>query len=143
MVKIKSSTGGMVNVEIKGVAQAIAFIRRKGLDVINGSDAGVFQAANFVQQEVQESIIGNRPEPKSVDTGLFGNSIVVDKIETSQYKVFPEKKKYPGTSTTTQDVAKILEFGTSRLNARRHFRNTEFRTKNKIGEIIEKNIKSI
>ena len=80
-MKVASSSGGFVTVEVKGVAQAIELIRQKGQDILNGTDAKVFQAANFIQQEVQESIIGNRTETKSVDTGNFANSIEVSKVK--------------------------------------------------------------
>jgi len=140
MVKVISSRGGFVQVEVKGVAAAAAFIRKKGHDIKDGSDAGVFQAANFVQQEVQESIIGRRAEPKSVDTGRLGNSIIVEKIKDEEYKILPEKQFYPGTNTTTQQVATILEFGTSKIFPRRHFGNTEKRTKEPVRKIIDKEI---
>lgn len=132
MVFVPSSRGGVVQVEVKGVAEAIRFIRRKGKDVEFGADLGVFQGANFLQQEVQESAIGNRSEPKSVDTGRFANSISVDKIKKSVYKVF-----------TKVPYAKFLEFGTSSMNPRRHFGNSLARNKKKIvsitkGQIIVK-----
>lgn len=129
MVKVPSSTGGVVTVEIKGVSEALRFIRRKGKDVEFGADSGVFQAANFLQQEVQESAIGNRAEPKSVDTGRFANSIDVDKIKKAVYKVF-----------TKVPYAKFLEFGSSRMNPRRHFNNSLARNKKKIREIIDEQV---
>jgi len=130
MVFVPSSRDGTVQVEIKGVAQSLAFIRRKGKDVKAGADAGVFQAANFIQQEVQESIIGNRAEPKSVDTGRFANSIQVNKKE---FAVFEVSTKVP--------YAVFLEFGTSRVPARMHFRNTLSVNKAKVRKIVEQAIK--
>lgn len=132
MVKVRSSSGGFVNVEIKGVAEAMRYIRRKGKDLEGASDTGVFQAANFVQQEVQESIIGKRAEPKSVDTGRFANSINVDKIKKSIYKVF-----------TKVPYAEALEHGTTRIKGRHHFENTRERTRHKVRRIIEIAIKKI
>ena len=141
MVKVKSSSGGFVNVKVKGIAQARHFLLTKEKDIKDGADAGVFQAANFVQQEVQEDIIGNRAgATKSVDTGRFGNSISVDKLRKSVYKVFPLKSTYPGTHTTTEDVARILEFGTSRIAPRRHFGRTRDRTRVAVRKIVDKEV---
>ena len=135
MVKVKSSTGGVVDIQVKGIASAAAFIRKKGKDIEDGSDAGVFQASNFVQQEVQESIIGRRPpSPKNVDTGRLANSIVSLKIRDSEYKVEPASITYPGTSVDTKQVATILEPNS------RHFANTLERTRTDVKKIIEKKV---
>ena len=126
MVKVASSSGGFVQVEVKGVAEAIEVIRKKGKDVVDGTDAKVFQAANALQQEIQESIIGNRAEPKSVDTGTFANSIEVGKKELNKYSI-----------STDVEYAKFLEYGTSRLEPRNHFRNSLSRMRVKILEILK------
>lgn len=141
MVLVKSSRGGTVRVEILGVNETLRLLRSKGKDVEQGADTGVLLAANFIKEEVQESIIGNRAEPKSVDTGLFGDNIIADKIRKAEFKIFTRRVKYPGTNTTTQEVATKLEFGTSTISPRMHFRNTEARNKKKIRNIIEKEIK--
>ena len=141
MVKVLSSKGGFVQIEMKGAAQAIAFLRKKGKDVFDGADVGTFRAATFILSEVQESIIGNRPgiAPKSVATGLFGNSITIDKIENAVYKVFPRRLKYPDTNITTDEVATLLEFGSRGRPPRPHFGNTIKHGPNKIK--IKKEIK--
>ena len=128
MVIVKG-TRGPVQVEIIGVAQALAFLRRKGKDIEDGSDLGVFRAANFLQGEIQESIIGNRPETRSVDTGRFANSIKLDKIKNAEYQVF-----------TKVPYAKFLEFGTSRMQPRQHFRNSASRNRKKIRNIIKEKL---
>jgi len=140
LVKVSSTAGGKVPIEIHGINETKMFLQAKRKIVLTASDAGVLRAANFVEQEVQESIIGNRSEPKSVRTGRFGNSIRVDKIRNAAFKVYPEKVSYPGGNVTTEDVAKMLEYGTTTIMPRRHFRNTESRNKGKVKEIIEKEI---
>jgi len=120
-----NGTHGPVNVEIKGVAEALRIIRNKGKDIIDGKDAKVFQAANFLQQEIQESITGNRVEEMSVDTGNFGNSITVDKEAELKYSVY-----------TDVEYAKFLEYGTVYIAPRMHFRNSLARNKAKIIEAI-------
>ncbi len=132
MVSVISSGGGKVNVQIKGVAQAAAFIRAKKQDIKDGADAGVFQAANFVQQEVQESIIGRRPpSPKNVDTGRLANSIITQKIKDAEYKVEPAVIPYPGTNTDTKQVARALE------PRSQHFTNTLERTRKQVQNIVQ------
>ena len=145
MVKVPSSLGKgkTVDVEIKGVAEAIAYIRRKGKEIKDGTDSAMFQAANFVQGEVQESIIGNRAEPRSVRTGRLANSITLDKIKHAEYIIFPEKEFYPGGKVDTQKVATWLEYGTTKIKARRHFTNTKNRTKHKVIQILSNQIKKI
>lgn len=140
MVKVKSSTGGAVDIQIIGVAEALKYIRQKGMEVRDGADSGAFQAANFVQQEVQEDIIGNRPGAiRSVDTGRFANSIRTDKIQKSVYQVFPENSTYPNGGTVAE-VARILEHGTTTQQPRRHFNRTKDRTKEAVRKIVEKEI---
>ena len=130
MVNVVSSMNrsdtALVNVEVKGVAEAMRMIMAKGKMIMNGKDAKTFQAANFLQQEVQESVIGNRAEPKSVDTGNFANSITVQKEADLIYSV-----------ETDLEYAKFLEYGTINIDARNHFRNSLARNKEKIIEIIK------
>ena len=129
MVQIVGSKGG-VQIEIKGVSEVLTRLRKLGKDIKQGSDVGAFLAANMIQNEVQESIIGNRAEPRSVATGRFANSITLNKLKDSEFIVF-----------TDVEYAKYLEYGTSSLQPRSHFRNTLFRNQKKIKEIIENEIK--
>jgi len=126
MVAIPSSTGGFVNVEIKGVAEAVKLIRDKGKDIVDGKDAKTLQATNFLQQEIQESITGNRVEIKRVDTGNYANSITIDKIKNLNYIIY-----------TDVDYAKAVEYGTFKMDAGYHWRNTLARNKEKVIQIIK------
>jgi len=131
-----------VKVQVTGVSESIKFIRRKGKDINDGVDLGTFQAAVSVKEEVQESIKGRKVEPRSVATGLMGNSIEVDKLGEGVYKIFPRKKFYPGTKTTTDKVATLLEFGTRHISARMHFRNSMARKKQDVIATIKRAIKN-
>lgn len=143
MVKVASSMfrskKPFVQVEIKGIEETKRYLTKQEKRITDDVDLEVGRNANYVQQEVQESIIGNRAEPKSVDTGTFGNSIEADKVGWAVWKVFPEKIRYPNGQTTVE-VAKILEYGTSRINPRRHFRNTKARTEKKVVNNLKKAI---
>jgi hypothetical protein len=142
MVKVKSNSGIIRNIEITGIAEIKRRIEGKTQQIVTGSDLGLLRIANFLQQELKESIIGNRAEEKSVDTGLLAKSITVDKEEQGKYVIYPEKLKYSGTDTTTQDVALYMEYGTSKFPyPRYHFKNTKIRNKDKIIKEIKNLIK--
>ena len=129
MTQVISSKGGIVQVEIKGISEVLDRIRKLGQDIKQGADVGTALAGNFIQNEVQESIVGNRAEPKSVATGRFANSITLDKLQDAVYKIY-----------TDVEYAKFLEFGTSKMAPRMHFRNTKFRNEKKVKEIIQTEI---
>ena len=126
MVNVPSSRGGFVNVQVKGIGEALRVIREKGQDIVNDKDAKTLQASNMLQQEIQESIIGNRLEEKSVDTGEFANSITVNKIKPLVYSI---------SSDVPQ--AQYMEYGTIYIMPRMHFRHSLARNKQKIIDIIK------
>ena len=95
-----------------------------------GEKMGLTKAAAFMQGEVKQSIAGHRAEPKSVDTGRFLNSVKT---------TFPAK--FQAKIESNVSYAKFLEYGTSRMNARKHFRNTAKRNEVKVRNFIEKSIK--
>ena len=139
MVKVMGSSGKTVSVEIRGLTEVTRMLRSVNTNIQVGADFGVVRAGAFIEEEVQESIIGNRPNisVKSVDSGLFGNSVKFKRTGHAQGVVAPERKVYPGTTTTTEDVALLMEKGTSRILPRRHFKNTEMANKGKVKKMIE------
>ena len=140
MAKVKGTGGKFISVQMTGVGAAIKKLREDGIEVEHASDLGVIKAGAFVEEEVKESIMGNRAEPKSVDTGLLINSIDFERTGIAEGIVEPESQTYPGTSTTTKDTATFMEFGTSRIAPRRHFTNTKQRTQSEVQEIIRKEV---
>ena len=139
MVKVASSRGGFVNVEVKGLAEVQRMLLTKGKRIKAGMDAGVARGANLLQQEIQESIIGNRAEPKSVDTGQFGNAINLRKIKDAQYMIVPEGT-YPN-GTKVEEVASILEYGSGKIDERRHFRNSIERKRKEVIDLVSVEIR--
>ena len=118
MVKVIGTKGNAVKVEIHGIREVIRLLGRKGLQIKTGADRGVVRAGAFIQEEVKESIIGNRPEPKSVDTGLFANSIEFKKTGFAQGIVQPRKDRYPNSNTNTRIVNPQTRLnGTQRKNS--------------------------
>lgn len=89
-------------------------------------------ATLLMQNEVKASIAGQRSEETSVDTGRFLNSIDVGTLSKNEAKVY-----------TDLEYAKFLEYGTSRINPRRHFQNSVFRNKDKVKEEFNNSIKQI
>lgn len=141
MVKVKGTKGNTVSFQILGIGEVTRMLRAAGKDIEVGADLGVIRAATFIAEEVQESISGSRSERKSVDTGKLIRSIGVNHLGKGSAKVEPKRKPYPGGSDT-QQVATILEKGTSRVPPRRHFKNTEERNKGKIRDIVDDEIKA-
>ena len=140
MVQVKGSSGKLVSIELTGIGEVLRRIRQTGKDIENNVDLAVVKAGAFVEDEVKESIIGNRDEHKSVDTGLFGNSIQANKKGNAHMEIAPKNMKYPNGQTTTQ-IATYMEFGTSKITPRRHFRNTAKRVKPSVLEEINKAVK--
>ena len=144
MVKVKSSRGGFVDIQIIGEQEVIRRLLRQKKIIEGASDLGVIRAGGFVESEVKESIAGNRVETKSVDTGRFGNSIEFTKTARAEGVIKPKKVSYPNSSSTTEDVALFMEFGTSqRPFPRLHFTNTRLRTKSKVRDIIQTEINNV
>lgn len=122
-----------VSVKVVGMATAIRFLNNKRNKVEDKLiPQGLKNATIFLQGEVKQSIAGRRAEPTSVDTGRFLNSVDTQILSKKEAKVF-----------TKLDYAKVLEFGSSSRQARRHFRNSKDRSKQKIKNLLNKEIKSI
>lgn len=138
MVNVNGSKGG-VNVNIKGVADTIKNLDKEQFQLINAIEASVIQAATFVNGEVQESIIGNRAEPRSVSTGQLGNSIETKKEGKMRYVVQVDGSTY-SNGTPVSEVALFLEKGTRHISPRYHFQNTHARVENDVVDIIKGSI---
>jgi len=142
MAKVIGRTGKAIDIQMLGINEVIRNLQIKGKQIEMGADFGVVRAGGLIEEEVKESIAGNRVEPKSVTTGQLANSIIFDKTGKAEGVVKPKKETYPGTSTTTEDTALFMEYGTStRPYPRSHFRNTKTRNQDKVEEIIESEIK--
>jgi len=141
MVKVKGSKG-VVNIEILGIGEVQRKIQGRLKKVLSNLDIAMLRGANFMQNEIQESIIGNRAEPKSVQTGQFANNIDVDKVSEYVFTVGINRVPYVGTKLTTEDIAKFMEYGTSKgIRPRRHFRNSFARNFNKVEKVVKDTIK--
>ena len=110
-----------IKIEVIGLKECINFLNLKKKEIEERADKQIKDSANFLKEEVKASIEGHRSEPRSVDTGEFLNSVEV--INQSEGEVVIE-------SNVPQ--ADYMEYGTSTINARRHFGATIDRENNKI-----------
>jgi len=118
----------MISAHITGIRKAQAYLLAKKVVVKKQEQVGLNKAALFLQGEVKQSIAGHRNEPTSVDTGRFLNS-----VDTSV-------GKDDAIVFTNLPYAPPLEFGTTRIKARKHFRNSKDRNKQKMVEIMQREI---
>lgn len=122
-----------ISMRMVGVSNAIAFITRKRLLIKNvGIPEGLIQGANELKKEVEASIAGQRAEKRSVDTGEFQGTIQIATSSTNTVAVM-SPLSYP----------RYLEYGTSRIPARRHFRNSLARKRQAIVDNMRKSIKKV
>jgi len=117
-----------IKVEIKGIERVKKYLKSKQEEVKSDTQKGLFKAGVFMQGEVKMSIAGRRNEPTSVDTGRFLNSVDVSVLKDKAI-VFSDVP-----------YAKFLEFGTTKMGARRHFNNSKDRNKSKVRKIIDDSI---
>jgi len=120
-----------VKCQLLGTAIALASMKKSVRLAVKKAEEGVKEATMFLEGEVKESIAGNRIEPESVDTGQLLNSVTgVAKGEVG--KVFSNVKH-----------ATYMEYGTSKVPARSHFRNSLKRNKTKIQKLIKDKVKEV
>ena len=121
-----------VSINIVGISSVKAFLAAKGKEATERANDAIIKAGFFIEGEIVQSIAGRRAEPRSVDTGFFMGSIlsVQPKLLTSDM----DSNNYP------VGYAPHLEFGTSRMRPRRHFKNTAKRNEKKVKDFIEKEI---
>ena len=118
-----------VKIEIIGVKEAIKKIDMKNREIREKVSAAINREALKVEGEVKQSIAGRRSEPRSVDTGKFMQSVTT----------------IPGileaSIETNVAYAKFLEYGTSKMMPRQHFRNTAARMREKVIAEIKESVR--
>jgi len=115
--------------KILGLNASKLFLTKKVVSVKTGVSSAMRKISLYMEGEIKESIAGHKAETRSVDTGNFLNNI---------------KSKHNSTSATIQDntgYGAYLEYGTSRIPERRHFRNSLARNKSKIKDYLNSQIK--
>lgn len=116
-----------VQVKIIGLQKVNKKLNQTIKTIQNKTDSAMNKAGFYMVGEVKQSIAGNRAEPQSVDTGRFLNSVSL-KRPNRLTAVIESNVKY----------AKYLEFGTSRIKARKHFNNSLNNNRKKIKDFLQK-----
>lgn len=114
-----------INIQIKGALEVINSLSKKNKIKQKNINNAIHNAGFFLQTEVKESIAGRRSEKRSVDTGQFLQSVETDNSKSFQSDVSSNVKQ-----------AIFMEMGTTRIPARRHFRNSAIRNRDKINRYI-------
>lgn len=117
-------------IEVKGVERTVEILKAKDITTQEVTNAAIHEAGFFLQKEVKESIAGRRPELASVDTGRFLGSVETDNSRKFVTRVFSDVS-----------YAKFLEFGTTSIAPRSHFRNSASRNRRKIVNGIQDRIR--
>lgn len=115
----------MKNIIVKGVSSVKAYLAVKKKELESDQEKGIKNATLFLEGDIKTSIARGTNAPVTVDTGRFLNSVT----STSS--------KNEGKVYTKLGYSKYLEYGTSRMKARPHFRNTVAKDSKKIKSIID------
>lgn len=118
-----------VKIEVLNTDKAAKFLNKKGQAIEQATRKALMKSAILMQGEVKQSIAGHRGEPTSVDTGRLLNSVDIN-VGSKEAMVSSE-----------MPYAKYIEYGTSKIKARKHFTNSAFRNKEKVKETFESEIK--
>ena len=121
-----------VQMNVLGVKKAKNFINAKNRRLGSLINKGIRKASFFLHGQVKDSIFRGTNAPVAVDTSLFGNTIQLEQLNKFNAVIFSQVP-----------YAKFIEFGTSRMMARPHFRNTKDKNKHKVSRMIGKEIKNI
>src|SRR3990167_983375 len=112
-----------VSIEIKNINEFRKFMEDKQKAIKETLPDSIKDAVLFLHRQVKESIARGTNAPVAVDTGRFLNSVDFEPTGKNEAKVYSDL-----------EYAKFIEFGTSKMTARPHFRNTAFKEKEKVKE---------
>jgi len=118
-----------MSVKIFGVNKAIGYLGARGKAVNSGVKDAITQATLYVEGQVKDSVSGRNAEPRSVDTGRFLGSITSN------------TRGDTGVVSSNVEYASVLEYGSSKRVARKHFGNTLARSKDKVQSFIRDKVK--
>jgi len=119
----------VIRAQFRGVNKAIKFLSSKESRIERAVKQGMAEVSRLMEKEVKASISGDKAEPRSVDTGEFLRSVA--------------GKSAGEQAIISSDVpqSKFMEFGTSHIRPRRHFRNSLERNRTKIAKLLNAEVK--
>jgi len=106
----------MIQIKVTGAQKIIDKLNSGKKAATQGVNVALGEFGIILSEEIVNSIDGQRAEPRSVDTGFFRSSINYE-LGNLNLKV-----------SSDADYSRFLEFGTSHIYERRHFRNSMART---------------
>lgn len=118
----------MMKVKVTGVKSTNMYLMQKKQLTNKQVSDSLEESSELLKSEVEKSISGQEAEPRSVDTGNYLGSID-NQSDDSKAVIF-----------TPVDYAKFLEYGTVKIDARRHFQNSFDRNKGNIMRIFRQKI---
>ena len=121
-----------ISISVKGIPSAQAFLLFKNKETKKLANEAIIKAGFFVQEKVQNSIAHGDNAKIAFDTGTFMRSVKAE-----------QKKPLTATISSNVSYAKHLEYGTSRMPARPHFRNTAKKNENRVRDFIDAEIKKL
>lgn len=121
----------VISIKVEGIENVQRFLKEKSKEIVNKTQGAIMQSGFYIQAEVQESIARGKNAPKAFDTGNLARSVKA------------EKGDKPLTSVVSTNVgyAKFIEYGTTKMAERPHFRNTAKLNQQKVSDFIKKAIK--
>jgi HK97 gp10 family phage protein len=119
----------MVSIEMD-ISKFKKFMENKQKQMKEKIPESVKQATLYMHNQVKESIARGINAPVAVDTGRFVNSVDFESTGENEAKVFSEL-----------EYAKFIEYGTSKMASRPHFRNTANKEKSQVKEIMKANVR--
>ena len=135
--QVTGTHGKIVTFEILGVRDIQEMLRQKNIEIVGMMGANLLRGTQLIQEELKESIAGNRVEPRSVDTGTFINSIEIRPVGNNSLEIVSDVP-----------YAVFLEFGTTvngvvKISPRNHFRNTRNRNEPTLVNDLNLKVKGI
>lgn len=125
----------MVSVTIIGIPAVAAMLKKADAATKVKIIAAIREVGGYMMGQVSDSIFRGVNAPIAVDTGFFGRSIL--DVYPSPFVVNVGTNKYP------VKYAEAIEYGTSRMPARPHLRNTAKKEERKVKEYFEKKLKML
>ena len=120
-----------MSIQILGVDTTAQFLRKKSAEVIAKAQFGIKESTFELEKQIKKSIAQGINASKAFDTGLLAKS------PTAKIGILK------GTVSSILNYAGHVEYGTSRMQARPHFRNTLSKNKLKIIAYVQSKIANI
>lgn len=121
-----------VSIKIEGIRKVQNFLNGKNKEAIEAANKAIVKSGFYVQEKVQDSLAHGTNAQKAFDTGRLTQSVKAE-----------SKQKLVSTISSNVDYAKFIEYGTSKMSARPHFRNTAKKEEVKVQDFVNAEIKKV